>query len=210
MDGTLTDPREGFVNCVQHALMLLGRAPADPLQLEQFIGRSLAVAFRALLPEADEKLITTAIAAYRERFVSTGFRECQIYPEMRDAVEYLGRAGVPLYVVTVRATANARRILDHLELTQHFRGIYGAELAHVNPDKALLIRQALLTEKLERDYVVMIGDRADDIRAARANGIRAISVAWGYGSIVELREASPETIVNSVSEMLSCLALWAI
>jgi phosphoglycolate phosphatase len=35
----------------------------------------------------------------------------------------------------------------------------------------------------------MIGDRHHDVRAARANGTRAVGVLWGYGSAAELEGA---------------------
>jgi phosphoglycolate phosphatase len=35
----------------------------------------------------------------------------------------------------------------------------------------------------------MIGDRVHDVRAAHANGVRAIGVLWGYGSRDELEAA---------------------
>ena len=35
----------------------------------------------------------------------------------------------------------------------------------------------------------MIGDRHHDIRAARANGVHAVGVLWGYGSREELADA---------------------
>jgi len=41
LDGTLTDPREGIVRCIQHALTSLGREERDPRYLEQFIGPPL-------------------------------------------------------------------------------------------------------------------------------------------------------------------------
>jgi phosphoglycolate phosphatase len=50
-------------------------------------------------------------------------------------------------------------------------------------------------------HVAMIGDRRHDVEGARANGIDAIAVGWGYGSADELRRAEPTRLAESVDEL---------
>ena len=52
----------------------------------------------------------------------------------------------------------------------------------------------------------MIGDRAADVRAAHANGLRAIGVLWGYGSERELREAGAAVLCAEPRALPACLA----
>ena len=56
-------------------------------------------------------------------------------------------------------------------------------------DKALLVARLVAREGLDPGACTMIGDRAHDVRAAHANGVRAIGVLWGYGSRDELKAA---------------------
>ncbi len=49
--------------------------------------------------------------------------------------------------------------------------------------------------------VVMVGDRMHDVHGARANGIDAIAVAYGYGSQEELVRAQPTRLAASVDEL---------
>ena len=51
----------------------------------------------------------------------------------------------------------------------------------------------------------MIGDRYFDIEGARANDVRAVGVAWGFGSIEELREAGADAIAASPLELSALL-----
>jgi phosphoglycolate phosphatase len=48
----------------------------------------------------------------------------------------------------------------------------------------------------------MIGDRAVDILAAKANALNSVAVLWGHGSIEELRQASPNLLIESPHELL--------
>lgn len=49
----------------------------------------------------------------------------------------------------------------------------------------------------------MVGDRKHDIIRANYNGIDSISVLYGYGSEVELKEAGTTYIVKHVEELRS-------
>jgi len=51
----------------------------------------------------------------------------------------------------------------------------------------------------------MVGDRGTDVAAARAHGLEAVGVLWGYGSPAELAEAGAERLVAHPAE----LAAWA-
>ena len=49
----------------------------------------------------------------------------------------------------------------------------------------------------------MIGDRHLDVRAAQANGTRAVGVLWGYGSEAELEGA--ERLLAAPPEFVTLL-----
>ena len=50
--------------------------------------------------------------------------------------------------------------------------------------------------------VLMIGDRAQDIAGAKANGLPSAGVLWGYGSREELQEAGAEHLVSAPADLL--------
>lgn len=78
LDGTLSDPRDGIVRCIAHALTTLKASiPADEV-LETFIGPPLALTLETLLGSRDEELLMCAINAYRERFTSVGILENRV------------------------------------------------------------------------------------------------------------------------------------
>ena len=47
----------------------------------------------------------------------------------------------------------------------------------------------------------MVGDRAADVIAAKANGIRSIGILWGYGSEEELQTAGADRLCLTPSEL---------
>ena len=51
----------------------------------------------------------------------------------------------------------------------------------------------------------MIGDRRHDLLGAIANDMRPIGVAWGYGSIEELRDAGAAAIASEPTDLAELL-----
>jgi phosphoglycolate phosphatase len=203
LDGTLTDPVVGITRCIQHAMSELGHETQSSSELAQFVGPPLHATFATLLSTDDKVLIGRAIMLYRERFVTLGMFENVIYPDVMAGLGELAAGGHRLWVVTSKPQMFARQIIDHFGLRSYFRAVYGSELDGRNADKADLIRVVLETEAMRASETWMIGDRAQDIRGGRVNGIRTIGVLWGYGSEGELRTEEPDGLVRRMSDLLA-------
>jgi phosphoglycolate phosphatase len=189
LDGTLTDPREGIVACLRHALRSLGH-PCPPMaDLVECIGPPLRDSFSRLLGTEDSGVIDEAIALYRARFSATGIFENAVYPGVPEALTELRALGMTLYVATSKPYPFARRIVEHFGLTPFFRRVHGSELSGIRADKGELIAHVLELETLSSGSTVMVGDRAHDVLGARARGVFPLAVLWGYGSRAELTAA---------------------
>jgi phosphoglycolate phosphatase len=189
LDGTLTDPKEGLVNCVQYACERLGR-PCPPAQeLTMFIGPPLRPMFATLFDTSDTELIERGVELYRERYADIGVYETIAYRGVREMLEESALRTSGMYLATSKPTVFAHRIIRHLGFEDYFAGIYGVELDGTFDDKATLLRHLLATEGIPAQTAVMVGDRSADIVAANANGIRSVGALWGYGSEDELRRA---------------------
>jgi phosphoglycolate phosphatase len=203
LDGTLTDPREGIVGCIRHALERLGcGAPPDP-ELDICIGPPLRESFCRL---AGEALADAAVEPYRERFRVTGMFENRVYPGIPEALAALGAAGWRLLVVTSKPAVFAERIVRHFELSPHFAAVYGSELSGLRADKGELIAHVLASESIAPERALMIGDRSHDVVGARKNGVRSAGVLWGYGTREELQAAGAGRLYESVAMLQAELA----
>jgi phosphoglycolate phosphatase len=205
LDGTLTDPAPGIYACLLHAARALGHTGLEEADLRRYIGPPLRECFAELLVTRDVVLIEEAVGHYRERFGSVGLFENEVYPGVADALTRLGQAGHPLRVVTSKPGVYADRIIDHFGLRVHFPRVYGAELSGALGTKSELIALALSTEGIVPSDAIMIGDREHDILGAKAQGVAAIGVTWGYGSRAELLDAGAEHVVGSLSELVELL-----
>jgi phosphoglycolate phosphatase len=201
LDGTLTDSCTGICRCISHALATIGRAPVPEPRLRGMVGAPLSRIFGSVLDSHETSLLDQAIAAYRSRFEPIGMFENAVYEGVPEALQEFQAAGHSLHVVTAKPTVAAARVLEHFGLAGYFVSVHGPELTDRECDKAALVRAALEVTGEAPDAAAMVGDRADDVRAARAHGACAIAALWGYGSRTELEAARPDLLAENVAEL---------
>ena len=204
LDGTLTDPKEGICTCVQYALSAMGIEEPDLDKLEPFIGPPLKDSFQEFYHMSEEQA-QAAVEKYRERFQDKGIFENKLYPGIPEMLRALNSKGMFLGVASSKPTVFVKKILEHFEIARYFKVIVGSELDGPRTNKDEVVAEALQQlfgdKPVERDKVYMIGDRRFDTEGARAQGVESVGVAYGYGSMEELKEARTDYIVRSVEEL---------
>lgn len=205
LDGTLTDPFEGITRCISHALVALGKSPPPRESLGWCIGPPLRDSFSKLLDSEEKGLVEKALSFYRERFGTVGLFENKVYPGIPDALHDLRKKGHTLYVATAKPEVYAERIIDHFNLSSHFKKIYGSGLDGTRTSKIELIAHILATESLLPHETAMIGDRKFDITGAKANGVYGLAALWGYGLREELEGMAPTDFLENPRDILAAI-----
>lgn len=205
LDGTLTDPREGIVGCLRHALDGVGVVPPTEDDLVRLIGPPLQQSLMHLLGRERAHLLPKTLELYRERFATVGMFENRVYAGVPEGLGALGAAGWRLWVVTSKPRVFAAPILEHFGLTGYFLAVHGSELSGERSDKGDLIAHVLRTEGVSAGQSAMIGDRSHDVVGARVNNVRALGALWGYGTRAELVDAGADRVYESLHELVSHL-----
>ena len=120
---------------------------------------------------------------------TSGWRENVVYAGIPEALATLAAGPGRMFLCTSKPELYARRIVQLFGLSEHLHGIYGADMAGALDDKVKLFAHIAAREGFAPERGIMIGDRAQDLRAARMNGARAVGVLWGFGSRDELADA---------------------
>jgi phosphoglycolate phosphatase len=204
LDGTLTDPREGITRSVQHALAQLGIEEPDLAALEHFIGPPLLQCFMATYG-MDEATAWQAVGHYRERFKVLGLYENRMFEGIPTLLQQLQAEGRTLYIATSKPQVFAEEIARHFDFARYFTRIYGSELDGTRTDKVDLIAYLLEREGLPVADALMIGDRKHDLIGAQRNGLHAMAVGYGFGSVEELQAEAPAYHVSSLDELRQAL-----
>ena len=202
LDGTLTDSGEGIINCAKLALETLGLPIPSYTEMRTFVGPPLSESFQRYGVPADK--VEEAIRVYRSRYVPTGKFENTPYPGIRELLETLKAEGCTLYVATSKPETMSVTILERFGLAPYFTRICGASTDSSRSTKDAVIAY-LLEQSEAKEDMVMVGDTKYDILGAKAHGIPAIGVSWGYGSVAEMRDAGAVGIADTMEELLTLI-----
>lgn len=207
LDGTLTDAQLGITRCIQHALAELGHTPPVAEALHWCIGPPLHHSFARLLQTSDNTVIQQALAAYRQRYTTSGLFENVLYPQIPETLKTLREAGYRTFVATSKPQLYAIAIIKHFHLSPLFERVYGSEFDGTHSEKGDLIRHILQTENLAPEATIMVGDREHDMIGAKLNQVAAIGVTYGYGTLQELHAHGADWIANAPAEIPGLLNL---
>lgn len=203
LDGTLTDPMIGITRSVQYALNAYGIEEKELKKLIPFIGPPLKESFIRFYHFSEEQA-EEAIYKYREYFAQKGLFENRVYEGIPELLQKLKDAGKKLYVATSKPEEFARQILEHFGLEHYFDYIGGASMDEVRVRKgdviAYTMEQAGIQD-MDREQIVMVGDREHDVFGAKEQGLDCVGVLFGYGSREELEKAGAWKVADSMEQL---------
>ncbi len=188
VDGTLIDSAPGILHTLEEVFHIMG-TDITGVDLHKYLGPPLRKTFGEYY--ADENTIEHAAALYRSSYAVKGSHDCKVYPGARKMLHKLKTAGVVLCTATCKPTEVVRPILEEQGLAPFFDIIIGASMDTSRDTKTDVISYAMNQPMLGGHHVLMVGDRSDDILGARACGVDAAAVLYGYGSLEELVPFSP-------------------
>lgn len=201
LDGTLTDPQEGIIKCVQHALLHYGIKERNVPKLRRFIGPPLRDSFQneyAFTAKTAEE----AIAKYRERFSTIGLFENRPYDGVVDMLKTLKEKGLKLAIASSKPEVFVVQISEKFGFTEYLDFQVGSQLDGTLEKKDEVVAKALeLLGVTNKDEVVMVGDRSFDIYGAHKNGIKCVAVEYGFAVDNELTLVGADYYVENIKEL---------
>ncbi len=206
LDGTLTESGPGIINCIVYALNKHGITETDREKLAAFVGPPLADTFENYYGITGEENFQM-ILDFRERFNAVGWKENSVYPGIPEALRILCAQGRELVVATSKPEDAAKRIVGYFGLAPYFSFVAGATNDDKRSKKTDIIRYALgLLPGTDLSRVLMVGDRAHDVKGAAENGISCVGVLYGYGDRQELAEAGAAALCPSPKDLPGVIA----
>ena len=202
LDGTITDSGEGIMNCAAFALQHFGLPVPAREALRVFVGPPLDETFRKFGVPAHET--DEAIRVYRSRYIPIGKFENSPYPGVEALLSRLKAQGHKLYIATSKPEHMSVEILEHFGLAKYFNKICGATMDGSRSKKADIITY-LLQQAEKAENPIMVGDTAYDVIGAKAHGMDAIGVAWGYGEVADMEAAGAVAIARTMDELFDLL-----
>lgn len=206
MDGTLVDSEELAYHSAEDGLKVYYERRGLPLAgpsreaRRALVGLPSLEYFAGLLPvdrrgDADE--LRSIVVEYEIRRLRGG--EGRLYPGVEETLTGLKRSGWKVALVSNCGRQYFDANLEHLGLG---RLVEEAFCLDDHPTKTENVRQVM--RKLGAAKGVMVGDRSADLEAGRANGLRTVGCAYGFGTPGELDPADHRIAsIIDLAELLS-------
>lgn len=202
LDGTITHTLPLCIRAFREAIEPLARRSISDQEIIATFGPSEEGTIKALVPEHYEEGLTAYLTAY-ERLISP---EHGPFPGMVDWLADLRGSPVRLALITGKGPASTATTLQRFGLDRFFEHV--AVGSPEGPVKTDQIREIVGEWKLVPAEVLYIGDAPSDVTAARAAGVRIMSVRWSPEAETteeSLRARHPDVVVTSVGEAQSWL-----
>lgn len=203
-DGTLADSQNAIAAAMDAAFEAERLPPPGRARTLSIVGLSLPEAITALTPELDLAVRVRLAEGYRAaaQRIRLAHAEDPLFPGADAAIRALAaRDDVVLGVATGKSLRGLHRLIAHYNWTGVFATLQTADDNPSKPHPGMITR-ALSETGCAPERAVMIGDTSFDMSMARAAGVRAVGVSWGYHPVSALQEAGADTIVESFDDLL--------
>lgn len=210
-DGTLVDSQHAIQACMESAFAHLGLAAPALAQTHRVIGLPLERCMELLAPDEGAAAHAALVEGYKRAFFelrTEGGMVEPLFPGALAALDALAADGWLLGIATGKARRGLDAVLASHGLGPRFATLQTADRAPGKPDPTML-RMALDETGAVAADAVMIGDTSFDMAMAKAAGIAALGVVWGYHAPDELTRAGADRLAENYGELPGLVrALW--
>lgn len=209
LDGTLVDSAPGIASALNKALSQHGYSEAPLAHIRTLLGGdALALVRRSIEANGEsvsEDRAKTVVGAFLEIYSQAPAEGTALYPGALDMLERLRADGMRLGICTNKPSKTGHPVLTVFDLFPYFDAVsFGDTGPHKKPDGRHVL-SALSMMDGEPAAAVMIGDAANDIRAANDARVRSVLVDFGYDTEGAMA-ASPTAVTGALSEIPEIIA----
>ena len=210
VDGTLVDSVPDLAYCVDEMMLALAMPTRGEAAVRNWVGNGVEKLVRRALTnsleeEPSEAEYERALPIFMALYQDNVSQRSQLYPGVREALDYMKSAGYRLGCVTNKASAFTIPLLQDMGIHDSFEIIIcGDQLEKKKPDPMPLLHAAKHFG-VEPRQALMIGDSVSDVKAARAAGFEIACMTYGYNHGEDIRNYHPDAVMDSMIEIKDLL-----
>lgn len=210
LDGTLVDSVPDLAYCADTMMQQLGLPLCGEGRVREWVGNGVErLVKRALINQLDGEpapaLFAQALPIFMALYAQNISKRSNLYPGVREGLDYLHDAGYKLGCVTNKAAAFTEPLLKDMGIAHYFLTVVsGDTVAKKKPDPMPLLHAATLLG-VEPRHALMVGDSMSDVKAARAAGFQIVCLTYGYNHGIDIRESHADAVIDSMIELRGLL-----
>lgn len=207
LDGTLLDTLADLADAANRALAAL-HLPTHPQEsYRYFVGDGLRVLVERILPteEQTEARIAELTKIFQYEYARNWNKQSQPYPGVPDMLDALQHSSLPMSVLSNKPDDFTRLCVEQLLPHWTFYPLFGQRPGvPKKPDPTAALAVAALLHRQPAE-VLYVGDTAVDMATAKAAGMDAVGVLWGFRTGRELEQAGARYLIARPEHLVSIL-----
>lgn len=206
LDGTLINSEALIIETVREAFGAVGQAIPTDHAIRSISGITAREAMGILAPGVEEDRIDVILNSYRTHYQQrAGLAREPLFEGALAALDRLqAQPETILAVATGKGHAGAITLLERHDIIGRFNSIQTPAHNRGKPDPQM-IETAMERAGIGREATVMIGDTSHDMKMARAAGVKALGVSWGYHETAELKAAGAHIVIDRMDELVDAI-----
>jgi phosphoglycolate phosphatase len=200
LDGTLIDSKKDLTDSVNATRIWHGLAPLPDDIVSSYVGNGAPLLIRRAFPHASQEELPVLLRYFLDYYREHMLDATVLYPGVREALDRLHEAEVPLAVLTNKPVRFSVRLIEGLGLEAHFFRVYGGNSFEEKKPHPIGIEMLLAESGANPEKTVMVGDSTVDIRTARNAKVQACGVSWGFQPET-FEQAPPDFLIDDLREL---------
>lgn len=207
LDGTLVDSLESISSSMNYLLKKHGFPIHTNEKYKMFVGDGIEELVYRALPETvrESEKLSDYIEEYRNNYGKMWRKSLKPYLGIDTMLKKLSKTEVKLFILS-----NKTDYFTKLQVNEIFREINFLEISGARegvakkPDPVLALKM-VANYKIRPEDTIFTGDSPVDIITALRGHMKPVGVSWGFRSIVELRKAGAENILEKPDDIFMLL-----
>jgi phosphoglycolate phosphatase len=200
LDGTLVDSQKDIASAVNSVRQDLGFEPLSIDQVRSFLGSGIKSLIERAVPCGDGKACSGAVDRFKFHYSKCLTDTTKPYEGIVEMLNDL--KGVKKAVLSNKTEIFSREILERLGLLKHFIQVWGGDTIGVKKPDPQPILDLIKNSGACAEKAIMIGDSANDFKAAEAAGVACGAVMYGYSAPEQIAEFNPDFLIKEPSEIV--------
>lgn len=181
LDGTLIDSAPGIEASFYIAYLNVYNT-ACPKNITTLIGPPIDQVLTSLNGETNLEIINRFVDAFKQHYDTEGYKKSKLYNDVVSVLEILLANKLNVFIATNKRKKPTKLILEYLSIDKYFTNIYCPDILEIKfKNKTELISHILISNSLQLNETLMIGDTIHDGLAADENKLDFALVEYGYG-----------------------------
>lgn len=205
LDGTLADTLADIAAASNHALHALGR-PTHPVAAYRYLaGQGLESLMVDALGPQHRHLVPQGMEHFRSYYQDHSEDRTRPYPGIAQLLDDLALMPVKLAVLSNKPDAATQQVVRRLFGRWSFDAVRGHRPpVALKPDPASAL-QVAAELGVAPDRWLYAGDTMVDMKTAKAAGMTAVGVLWGFRDEPELTASGADVIIRHPREIAAML-----